>query len=239
MFARFRTPRIMLSSRQRTLLTALQRGTHVPQHLKRRATMILEASAGASNAEIARQTGATRSTVKHWRQKWATAASILADVETSRPWKLRATLRQTLEDAQRSGTPSRITNAQIAEIVAMACESPEKYDVPLTRWTAEALARTAIQRQIVTRLSARQVGRYLANAELKPHRSKYWLNPDVDDPEAFKAEVVALCDLYADAPRLTEGLASKCMSRRIRRCRCGPVNRKPSSLNTNATARPA
>ncbi len=64
----------------------------------------------------------------------------------------------------------------------MECENPEKYDVPLSHGTAAALAHTAIQRGIVESISARQVGRDVAHADLKPHLSRYGLNPDVDDP---------------------------------------------------------
>ena len=69
---------------------------------------------------------------------------------------------------------------------------------PLPPWP------TAIQREIVESISARQVGRYLAEADLKPHLSRYWLNPDVDDPQEFEANVRRVCDLYAEAPQLAE-----------------------------------
>ena len=43
---------------------------------------------------------------------------------------------------------------------------------------------------------------FLEVAALRPHRSRYWLTPRVDDPAAFAAEVQAVCDVYADAPVL-------------------------------------
>jgi len=204
MFARFRAPKITLSDAQRTLLETLHRGTHVAQHFQQRATIILLAADGQSNAAIAGRTGLNRNTVKQWRRRWANEAPVLAETEASHRRQLRAAIEDTLDDAPRSGNPGKITNIQLACIIEMACEPPTKYDVPFSHWTADALAHTAIQRKIVPSISARQVGRYLAHADLKPHRSKYWLNPKVDDPEAFKAQVMDLCQLYADAPQLAE-----------------------------------
>jgi hypothetical protein len=43
------------------------------------------------------------------------------------------------------------------------------------------------------------VQRILAGADLKPHRSRYWLHSD--DPD-FEAKALAVCRLYLDAPRL-------------------------------------
>ena len=40
-----------------------------------------------------------------------------------------------------------------------------------------------MKRKIVTSISARQIGRFLKDSALKPHRSRYWLNaPDKDSP---------------------------------------------------------
>lgn len=37
---------------------------------------------------------------------------------------------------------------------------------------------------------------------IRPHRSQYWLNPKVDDPERHAIEVRAVCDIYAQAASL-------------------------------------
>jgi len=37
---------------------------------------------------------------------------------------------------------------------------------------------------------------------LKPHLSRYWLHPEIDDPQQFAQDVTGLCDLYAQAPAL-------------------------------------
>lgn len=39
---------------------------------------------------------------------------------------------------------------------------------------------------------------------MQPHRSRYWLNANPKDPEAFRRQVAAVCDLYEQAGRLAE-----------------------------------
>ena len=38
--------------------------------------------------------------------------------------------------------------------------------------------------------------------DLKPHLHRYWLNPDVEDPETRNDEIREICDLYAPAGEL-------------------------------------
>ena len=39
---------------------------------------------------------------------------------------------------------------------------------------------------------------------MKPHQSRYWLNPNIEDDEAFHEEVKRVCYLYHEAPTLSE-----------------------------------
>ena len=59
-----------------------------------------------------------------------------------------------------------------------------------------------VQRGFVSSISVSQVGRYLAQAELQPHRSKYWLNTKEKDPEVFEQQVQTVCQTYLEAPDL-------------------------------------
>ena len=64
------------------------------------------------------------------------------------------------------------------------------------------MADEAKKRGIVESISTSQVGRYLREAELQPHRSKYWLNAKEKDPQQFQEKVETVCDTYLEAPRL-------------------------------------
>ena len=96
--------------------------------------------------------------------------------------------------------------------MAVACELPEQSDRPITHWTTRELADEVIKREIVPSISARTVGRILDGADLKPHQSRYWLNPKIEDPEAFDSYDRKVCDLYQDAPELAKnaGTTASC-----------------------------
>jgi hypothetical protein len=90
----------------------------------------------------------------------------------------------------------------VTHILAVACESPELSGRPINRWTHRELADEVVGRGIVLSISVSQVGRYLAQAELQPHRSKYWLNSKEKDPEVFEQQVQSVCQTYLEAPDL-------------------------------------
>ncbi len=45
-----------------------------------------------------------------------------------------------------------------------------------------------------------QVGRFLQQAAVQPHRKKMWLNTTEKDPQKFQAEVENVCRTYLEAP---------------------------------------
>lgn len=71
--------------------------------------------------------------------------------------RLLATL---LSDAQRSGTPPTITEAQKAQILALAAEKPETASIPITHWTCSTLRQAYYYRPVVNETE---------EARLKPH----------------------------------------------------------------------
>lgn len=111
---------------------------------------------------------------------------------------------EALEDNERSGAPPTFSAQQVAMIIALACEKPSDTEVPVSHWSASELARKAVARKIVSSISARQVGRFLDDADLKPHRIAYWLtSPDkLAKPAEYQANVERVCDTYAEAQKL-------------------------------------
>jgi putative transposase len=61
----------------------------------------------------------------------------------------------------RPGAPRKFTPEQVTQILAVACEPPEKSGRPITHWTAYELADEVVRRGIVASISTTQVGRYL------------------------------------------------------------------------------
>jgi hypothetical protein len=115
---------------------------------------------------------------------------------------LRRTIEEVLSDAPRRGSPGTYSAEQVTQIIAIACEPPSQSGRPIETWTGRELADEAVQRCIVESISTSQVNRYLAEADLQPHRSKYWLNTTEKDPEVFDKQVQTVCNTYLEAPEL-------------------------------------
>jgi putative transposase len=154
---------IKLSSRQDTILQQIVRETTNPYRLVRRAKLILAAALGENNSSISRRLELDREQVALWRERWREESEFLAAAEEQQVTdkKLRALIEQILSDRQRRGTTKSFTVEQVVKIVAIACESPEKSDRPVSHWTPKELADEAITRGIVEKISPRTVGRFL------------------------------------------------------------------------------
>jgi transposase len=195
--------KVVISERQQDLLQQLSTSRTVAQYLVVRATIILLAFGGLGNQEIAVRVGVGRHQVGIWRRRWQDAFDKLILIEcTDESPALRRAIEETLRDEHRSGCHGKFTAEQIALLLALACEPPEKSGRPITHWTGAELADEAIQRGIVESISASQVNRYLREAELQPHKSRYWLNTTEKDPDLFKVQVQMVCACYHDAPGL-------------------------------------
>jgi transposase len=114
---------------------------------------------------------------------------------------LRRAIEAVLTDAPRPGAPGKFTPEQVTLILAVACEPPEKSGRPITHWTVQELTAEVIRRGIVASISPAQVYRYLREAALQPHKSRYWLNTTETDPARFEAQVKTVCDTYLAAPQ--------------------------------------
>ena len=79
---------------------------------------------------------------------------------------------------------------------------PKETNRPISDWTARELADEVNKRKIAPGISAGQVARFLAMAELQPHKSEYWMNPKIDDPVLHQQQVEAICNLYKQTPEL-------------------------------------
>jgi transposase len=195
--------KVLITERQQEILEEFVNGRSIPFRLLQRATIVLRGFAGVDNADIAQEIGLGPDCVGLWRRRWAKVWPRLTVFECAEnKADLRRAIATVLDDKPRSGNPGTFTPEQITCILALACEDPELSGRPITHWTNAELADEAIKRGIVPSISASQVGRYLREAELQPHRSKYWLNTKEKDPEQFQAKVEEVCACYLEAPRL-------------------------------------
>lgn len=110
--------------------------------------------------------------------------------------------RELLQDEPRPGRPPIYSPQQYAEIMAIAVSEPGNSGRPITQWTARELA-DEVRRRKICGASPRQVGRYLNDVDLQPHRSRYWLNPKLE--KGHDARVAAVCGVYAMAGTNPDG----------------------------------
>jgi putative transposase len=150
---RGRSPlQIELSEQERQALETLVRRHNTPQQIAVRARVVLAAAEGLSNREIAEQLGLHRDTVRLWRQRWwIQAPAALEDLP----------VEDRLSDEPRPGKPRRITDEQICQIEALACEVPERSGRPISQWTGREIVDEIMQRGLVDQISQRHAKRLL------------------------------------------------------------------------------
>ncbi len=78
-------------------------------------------------------------------------------------------------------------------IKALACELPAKSGVPLARWHAPDLARSAIEQGIVASISETTIWRWLSADAIRPWQHRSWIFPR--DPD-FAKKAGQVLDLY-------------------------------------------
>lgn len=156
---------LQLTETEREQLQQLLNRHSTPQQIALRASIILLADEGQNHREIARELNISRDMTRLWRNRWLELS------EKNLP------VVERLADAARPGGPMTFSLEQILQLFAIACEKPEAYGRPISHWTSRELASEVVKQGIVRSISPRHVGRLMAEADLKPHSSQYWLSP--------------------------------------------------------------
>jgi transposase len=141
---------LTLTADERRDLEALVRRHTTAQQVALRGRIVLAAADGHNNAEIARDLAVSLPTVRRWRERFLLLQCIpLSDLEIS----------ERLSDVPRPGRPIQISDAQVCQIVRLACEAPAQSGRPITEWTGREIADEAVRRKIVDRISPRHAAR--------------------------------------------------------------------------------
>lgn len=116
-------------------------------------------------------------------------------------WPRRSVKRSstTLPEA---APPPEFSAEQICGIVFLACCKPEEFDIPLSQWSHSDLAAAAVELDIVETISPSHLGRLLREMDVKPHRTKYWLEPKIKDQAEFSRACEEISTLYLQAAQL-------------------------------------
>lgn len=86
-------------------------------------------------------------------------------------------------------------------VVTLASEKTTAHDCPATRWSLDDLARQLVNDTAAAAMQRSTIWRILDQADLKPHRSVYWLNSH--DPD-FAARAREIGGLYVQSPALCQ-----------------------------------
>lgn len=196
--------KVRVSEKQLEVLEEFSRSRTEARGTVQRASIIVLGFQGLMNMQIAVEVGLNRQQVGVWRQRWQAAWDSLCLWECNEAHRLREGILEVLSDAPRPGSPGTFAAEQVAEILAVACESPKLSERPINRWTHRELRDEVVKREIVKSISVAQIGRYLQQAAVQPHRAKMWLNTTEKNDEKFEREATTICQTYLDAPRQAE-----------------------------------
>lgn len=179
--------KILLSDQQRLRLQVISRKNSVAQSLALRAKIMLLAEELQDNKAVSIELNVSAKLVGKWCHRWN---DLIA----------KNSIEDCLSDAKRSGTPPKFSAESLCQLVALACDSPEKYNRPISHWTQHELQVESIKQGIFESISTRHIGRLLNKLELRPHKNKYWLHKKIDE---FREQKIAnICALYKDAQAL-------------------------------------
>ncbi len=175
MTGRARPVPVKLTVKRRRKLEQIVAASTSPQRLVLRARIVLAAAGGAANAAIACDLGCSVTVVRAWRRRFACRG--IAG----------------LFDKPRSGRPETHGPSARLAVLAVATSVPPEGE---SQWSHAMIAAHLGERGLA--ISAATVGRVLAEAKVRPHKVRGWLNR-ADDP-SFWIRAGAVCRLYRNPP---------------------------------------
>jgi transposase len=175
MAGRARAVPVRLTIKRRRKLEQIVRAGCSPQRLVLRARIVLAAARGTQNAAIARELGCSVAVVRTWRGRFAVRGI------------------PGLFDKPRSGRPEVHGPSARLAVVAVATSVPPEGE---SAWSHALIAGHLAGRGLA--VSPATVGRVLAEARVRPHKVRGWLNR-ADDP-SFWIRAGAVCRLYLNPP---------------------------------------
>ena len=168
--------RIEVPAEDRSELGRIVRAASSEVRMVERARIVLCAAEGWTAEEIAGGVGCSLPTVVKWRSRYARAGL------------------EGLCDAPRSGAPLTHGPEVRALLIAKACTRPPETESGQRRerWTYRELGEEV-------GMSESQAHVILSRAEIKPHRTDYWIMSDFSRPE-FEERCGEVCGLYVNPP---------------------------------------
>lgn len=156
-----------------------------------RARIILRYSQGETISSIAREEKISRPLVNRCINK-ALAGGIFTAID----------------DLSRTGRPPLITDEDKAWVIHLACSNPSEYGYASNRWTISQLARHirehAVEKEYpaLAKTGKSAVHNILTEAEIKPHKTEYYLERR---DEAFEEKMAQVLFVYKEVQKINNG----------------------------------
>lgn len=163
-------PEVLISTEERQQLERFARGRSTPARLVQRSQIVLLASAGKENREIAAELGIARHTVGRWRSRYAQMG--LPGIE---------------KDSPRSGRLPTLSEAVIQEVIR---KTTQETPSGATHWSTRSMARAM-------GLSASTIRRIWRRHGLKPHRVRTF---KLSNDPRFVEKLEDVIGLYLNPP---------------------------------------
>ena len=173
-------------------LNRLQRSRSEEKRKVMRASILLDSLAGLSDQVIADRNGVNRNTVVLCISKC-----------------LQFGLEAALSDFKRPGKPRRLTDDAKAWILHLACQKPKQLGYSYELWTYHLLTQH-IRHQCVSaaypalqKLSRSKLHQILNQAELRPHKVRYYV--EKRDPD-FEPKMATVLHVYKEVEISNDGM---------------------------------
>jgi len=163
-------PQVALTENQKHTLLQWARGRSLPARQVERARVVLLASAGRQDLEIAAEVGISNQKAARWRKRF-----------------LKLGLGGLEQDAPRPGRPSTLTSAKVQEVIR---KTTQEKPANATHWSTRTMAKAA-------GLSEKTVRRIWHKHGLKPHLVE---SCKVSKDPQFAEKLEAIVGLYLNPP---------------------------------------
>lgn len=159
--------RPVLTEPIKAILTSFSNSRSLPSSLKQRSSIVLLASQGYSDREVAAKVGLHYNNVATWRRRFLDALDALREIESASPEKLSNEIQRLLSDQHRTGCPGVFTQEQILKIIDLACKPPVDFGYEVSQWSLNLLVKEITRQEIVEQISAKSVSRFLKGSSIK------------------------------------------------------------------------
>jgi transposase len=153
--------KVSVTEKGMEILSKISKSRTLPQNQVERASIIIEASLGESNAKIAKRVGISNDVASRWRNRWIENEEFMNKIEQDNPDELEENIVYILKDATRTGAPTKFTSEQIVKILHLACQNPMDYGYEVSHWSLPKLAEVSVKEKIVESIAPSSIDRFL------------------------------------------------------------------------------